>query len=146
MYVLLCNWLYLHRLCDIYDEKVRHCPEKKFKQRNETFVLVVYKWAWMTILVCRRFFVLKYDTKPWPDSIWRPICSQAETITGRYRKKINPCRRERISSRILLSALKIVGLPEGSFLNGFSCLRQKLAPTPMLDLALFAPPKMAPRR
>jgi hypothetical protein len=28
---------------------------------------------------------------------------------------------------------------EGSFLNGFSRLRQKLAPTPVLDLAFLAP-------
>jgi hypothetical protein len=29
--------------------------------------------------------------------------------------------------------------PEGNFLNGFSRLREKLAPTLVLDLALFAP-------
>jgi hypothetical protein len=29
--------------------------------------------------------------------------------------------------------------PEGSFLNRFSRLRKKLAPTPVLDLALLAP-------
>jgi hypothetical protein len=29
--------------------------------------------------------------------------------------------------------------PEGSFLNGFSRLREKLAPTPVLDLAFLAP-------
>jgi hypothetical protein len=28
--------------------------------------------------------------------------------------------------------------PEGSFLNGFTCLREKLVPTLVLDLALFA--------
>jgi hypothetical protein len=29
--------------------------------------------------------------------------------------------------------------PEGSFLNGFSCLREKLALTPVLDLAFLVP-------
>jgi hypothetical protein len=34
---------------------------------------------------------------------------------------------------------RLPGLPEGSFLNGFLRLREKLAPTPVLDLALLAP-------
>jgi hypothetical protein len=34
---------------------------------------------------------------------------------------------------------RLPGLPEGSFLNGFLRLREKLVPTPVLDLALLAP-------
>jgi hypothetical protein len=38
-----------------------------------------------------------------------------------------------------LVPLKIWGLHETSFLNGFLRLREKLAPTLVLDLDLFAP-------
>jgi hypothetical protein len=37
------------------------------------------------------------------------------------------------------SELEGIEKPEGSFLNGFLCLREKLAPALVLDLALFAP-------